>query len=297
MLVPSLPSDKLLWHYTSMPVLQKVIEEAQLHATNIRYMNDAGEFKDARGLLTSCIQSVRVATDSRGETWHRALWRTIWDNLLSWGGIEYPPEVYVTCFSGVANQLSQWRAYCRPGPGVAIGFDAEVLIRAIDTSEWRLVRCQYPSPLRQRQEIEEMLSGLVDARQGELYQRGVAEGPEREAVVIDIARDVWARFEEIAVRNKHMGFAEEQEYRLVASRLGGLDPRAVVKPRNGTLIPYLPLKFSTAPESMPIKRIWIGPVTDVEWRDLHLHAIHVLQFANRLEPLDIRYSETPLRDT
>lgn len=277
--------DGLLWHYTTLPVFEHIVRSNSLHATNIRHMNDAGEFSMARELFVHALPTA----DSKSPRDEVA------GLLRDWARIAFPPEIYVASFSAAVDTLSQWRAYCKPGPGVAIGFDVERLTRAAAKRGFCLIRCEYPSRANAKAMVRTLIESKLAEHDGTLRAISEADPNARQGTVLEVARDIFLAFDELAVRLKHDGFSEEREYRLFSARSFGLDPEATVRARGGVLVPYRVIDFDPDPASFPIKRVWIGPTVDKEVRDLHLHALFILTAHINVQPIDYRFSETPLR--
>src|SRR5437870_11124600 len=69
------------------------------------------------------------------------------------------PEVYVFSFSAVPDLLSQWRAYCPDGAGVAIGFPKALINRRAAVHGFDFAPCIY----NPRQQAEAVVSILREA--------------------------------------------------------------------------------------------------------------------------------------
>jgi hypothetical protein len=107
--------DELIYHYTGLKGLMGIIEEHQVWATNVRFLNDTGESTfGVERLRELVIGDVKTRHDPHGylRTFGKLIKRTPWMQ-----------EPFVTCFCRNDDLLSQWRSYGRLG--YAIGFDRE----------------------------------------------------------------------------------------------------------------------------------------------------------------------------
>jgi hypothetical protein len=121
----------VLYHYTTQRGLLGIATSKSLWATSVHRLADSTEFSGASDLgrvqITQSLhydaelaQHLRQALDSIARV-----------------------HIYVCCFSEEGDLLSQWRAYCRDGGGVSLGFDPMEL-RSIGASQgFTLVKCIY----------------------------------------------------------------------------------------------------------------------------------------------------------
>ena len=162
--------------------------------------------------------------------------------------MDSPVTVCAFSMSANGNSLGQWRAYCPVGGGYALGIFSDELVRLLRTDErdspWKLVRCRY-----EKADQEQLLEELVDWAVHEL-----SDAP------VNFHQSLWSRFLVYAAQIKHPDFSEEQEWRLISSKLaiGTLSTRAT----NLSLIPYREIKFDN--DRSWIARLVVGPHTNVD---------------------------------
>jgi hypothetical protein len=144
-------SQNVLYHYTSLASLLKIVQSKHLWASEIHYLNDHGE------MLAGVDAIERTILDEvEGSQKNRGLLDAIHDTI---GRIEHH-NVFVGSFSQNGDLLSQWRAYCTPCEGVSIGIDARELADASAQAGFQLRRCIYDEATLCI-EVKRLLSELV----------------------------------------------------------------------------------------------------------------------------------------
>jgi hypothetical protein len=101
----------VLYHYTTQQGLLSIATGKSLWATSVHRLEDSTEFSGARDL-----GRVQLAQSLRSDAELAEHLRQALDSIAS-------VYIYVCCFSEEGDLLSQWRAYCRNGGGVSLGFD------------------------------------------------------------------------------------------------------------------------------------------------------------------------------
>jgi hypothetical protein len=129
------PDDRTVFHYTSQAGLEGILRTKSIWATNIRYLNDAAEFKHAIGLFKAHISS-RPNLDSHSKLLLEVLHR---DAFGQWWHENSPLPIYVASFSSEADQLSQWRAYASSN-GYCIGFPPSMLKKLAAAQGYELIK-------------------------------------------------------------------------------------------------------------------------------------------------------------
>ena len=136
---------RVLYHYTTMEVLERITCNGEIWASDIEFLNDSEEYVNAKAFIKHELE-MRVEKDEKlrsivhshvGQMYHEL------DHL----------DVYVASFSTEGDSLSQWRGYCPNGQGVAIGFLPWALTSGkLDLTEAdkksigpRLLKCVYTS--------------------------------------------------------------------------------------------------------------------------------------------------------
>lgn len=259
------PSRSLLYHYTTAEGFLGIVETGSVWATDIRFLNDTAEFTFARdALVRELLRGTRRLRNGRV----RAIVQRELDSFAS-----RTVPAYVVSFSERGNSLSQWRAYA-PRDGVSIGFHRAALGAVKDFALWK---CHYTqeSEVAGRNtsrglqllalEVEQSIRWAARLIQAErrkkvrsAQQRSIAEA--KHALIISTPL-AWA-----ALKLKHSGFAEEQEWRLIDNR----DPRAPdeARFRRGAfgITPYLvaplPERWRGAP--LGIAEVIVGPSSNAK---------------------------------
>ena len=109
----------VLFHYTSMGVLEKITSTGQIWASEARFLNDSTEYGHARSYIRRMLED-RTANDAALRT------RVAGDLKIVDSRFE-EHDVFISSFSGAGDSLPQWRGYCSKGNGVAIGFNPYAL--------------------------------------------------------------------------------------------------------------------------------------------------------------------------
>ncbi len=235
------PPDTL-YHYTSGAGIKGIVGSLSLQATMLHYLNDAREFKHGLSVAQSALRH-RGQRDSN--VTHQELLSSLADAL---DRIEHL-QICVFCLSEEEDLLSQWRSYCPPEGGYALGFHIPTLIdRLADNQGLRLLKCTY-DPILQRAAVDELLNEILPGHFSALGS-GV---PCKEVVEAALAMFI-SKFSLVAATFKHPSFSEEREWRIVSSPLATTDHRLHFRAGKGMLIPYLEITLSGEPAAF-------GPIT------------------------------------
>lgn len=255
----------LLWHYTDAEGLMGILRDEAIRASDCSLLNDANELREGFNVAAElCSRAIDGKETDLGvaELYDLA-------NLLRAGYWATINIVFVASLSRRGNLLSQWRGYCPPSGGYAIGFDPGVLGEIAKARRFQLVECIY-SAERQREAVREVLSPLT------LFEAAAASG--RTAAVWKQLRSakreqvVQRRMLATAARIKNMGFVEEHESRLiwanpiVAETLHFRTNRS----RGGVLIPYLKFSWAKGEGQPPVRAIRVGPMQHQEAAEVRL---------------------------
>lgn len=119
----------MLWHYTSYETFEKIVSSNQIWFTHVSTLNDCSEVTHAADLSRTALEKyLKVKALTVRE---RCLLEYIKETLLESNA---DSSWYVSCFTELEDDLSQWRAYGNNATGVAIGFDARELLRFLSNS-------------------------------------------------------------------------------------------------------------------------------------------------------------------
>lgn len=115
------PVPDIVYHYTSIDTMMKIVASESIFATSVCYLNDTSEQTHFLKLVRSRIPSIEFATPEDRATADSFL-------TVQEGGFESRP--FIASFSAEDDSLPQWRSYCGAGNGVAVGFSTSCLSRA-----------------------------------------------------------------------------------------------------------------------------------------------------------------------
>jgi hypothetical protein len=187
--------------------------------------------------------------------------------------------IYVCCFSQEGDLLSQWRAYCRDGGGVSLGFDP-IELRGIAAAQgFTLVKCIYD----ERQAIA-LINGLI---QDAVVAR-------RAGIPLDkISETFIGLFLQIAPAIKHGSFWEEREWRLVSSPKRMDDPRGRYREGDTLITPFFDLGLVPAGGRMRLVEAYIGPTRHAD--TIATTAIGNFLRSQQVDCRVVRPTRTPFR--
>ena len=112
----SRPVPDYLYRYTSIGCLHGIIEGRSIWASMIHYLNDAAELKTAISICREILTKELRQTSDFAMKDVVGVWNAVLDDLLE------ETHICVVSFTEQPDLLSQWRAYCPPDGGYAIGF-------------------------------------------------------------------------------------------------------------------------------------------------------------------------------
>src|SRR6266566_5873297 len=149
-----------LYHYTNAIALHEILASRIIRATMLHYLNDAKEFR--HGLHWARYEILQLSHTATAVA-HRDLFAQFADSLERMENL----HICVFCMSETRDLLSQWRSYCPPEGGYALGFDSARLVAMMAGSGFRLVKCSY-DVTSQRAIISEILRAIVPPHLAEL---------------------------------------------------------------------------------------------------------------------------------
>jgi len=288
-------SPRLLYHYTSAAGLQGIIESGSLFLADSAFLNDRSELTYARDLIVHVLN----AKANRAPTEVHRRFMTLAAGYLSSGtDVMRSFRCYLACFCARGNQLSQWRAYGRPGSGFAIGFRSSGL-RA-GTVQLQTEHSLSLIPVEYRRRVQERVIGdAVD-----IFFEELAVATHRidkkasTSTLTNMFPSLPILLGILLPVFKHPVFAEEREWRLVARPLAD-EVRGFLRFResNGTIIPFLVAKFkgrAAAQNRLPLASVTHAPSPEPELRKI---SVCELLTANsyKIGKVPVNGSDIPLR--
>src|ERR1044071_3177007 len=112
---PQLP--ELLYHYTTAAGFAGIVETGEVRGTNFNFLNDSTEMIYGISLAKRLLE-ISIDEDDISRTKEVLKFARSVVGLATHG-----KEYYVTCFSTLRDDLSQWRGYSTSGDRYAFAFD------------------------------------------------------------------------------------------------------------------------------------------------------------------------------
>jgi hypothetical protein len=270
----------VLYHYTSMEVLEKITRNGEIWASDIEFLNDSDEYVNAKAFIKNELE-MRVAKNERlrsivhaqvGQMYHEL------DHL----------DLYVASLSTEGDSLPQWRGYCPDGQGVAIGFlpwaltsgkldMAEGDVKSIDRE---LLKCVYT--LKEK-------TKLLDAHLShflKLVTKHFGTDSMEPGRFLQSLTEVCCPF------FKNESFRDEMEWRLSIRCLYRDVPKRDFHIGRSTVVPHLRIDLRENYRLNFIKEVVIGPTPD---KSLAFMGVKTLLNRRDLSSVAVRNSNIPYR--
>ena len=281
----------ILYHYTSIETLFKILEEVKkptdtitMWASHASFMNDPREMEHLFIIAEKEDQELELE-------------KTIQEMVYG--------EPFVFSLSEHKNSLPMWRMYGDSGGGVAIGFSSAVF-ESMSMKEWQLLQCKYPTSneirtLPEYEDLWQLLSKfkidpekLTGNREFDalitFFER-IAEKYELDESgnrkVYETNEDEIKKFIGYCAKIKHSDYKYENEWRLFR-HIHRSKLKDHIKYKEQTYFPYIELPISLD----SIQRITIGPTADAR-RVKRLLQILLRSKENPFCAANIQTSETP----
>jgi hypothetical protein len=123
----------LLYHYTDLIGLTRIIQSRKLWATHIRCLNDESEFRYGRQLLGSNVESIRAEFQNTYAA------KIVFDSAAALATAPSSLDIFVASLCEDGDNLGQWRGF----GGFAIGFRRESLAAISEMQDYSLIRVIY----------------------------------------------------------------------------------------------------------------------------------------------------------
>jgi hypothetical protein len=301
---PDVNEPEVVYHYTTMDTMMKIVDSASIWATSINYLNDVSEGDHFRVLVRQRIPHYIGDHPSEDVDLLQTFYKTPNPPVLD----TFATRPFVASFSQDSDSLPQWRSYCPNGNGVAVGFRVDCLKRAFVKLEGEA----HVSELPNQPNVRYMKIDYVDSIGVEVLDKNIAvalatarvyadEGYDRPEIIFKTIIDSIASFK------KHPSFSNEREYRLLVEMFAD---RRYFKFRatRSTLVPYVPVSIprrhprygdSTEPIMSRlagrwdfIDRVVVGPTAN---KNLSLDAVSAF-FEKEEMQVEVVSSEIPFRD-
>jgi hypothetical protein len=102
---------EVVYHYTSVDTMMKIVTSGKIWATSISYLNDSSEGEHFLRMVRRRLPDLLAQYQ---------LQHSVLRELDGKAQVEKRP--FIASFSAEGDSLPQWRSYCPRGNGVSIGF-------------------------------------------------------------------------------------------------------------------------------------------------------------------------------
>lgn len=297
--------QEVVYHYTSIETLLKIIEDRHLWATSIVYLNDMLE-----GVLLVDAARRRLPILVQAGTFDLP----VAFPKMPVKPVDAPPEIvgkpFVVSFTSHPDSLMHWRSYCPEQNGVAIGFRTVCLANARIDQENKpgmvvpnifFEQIRYMEPGNDAQ-IDEAIVFAYEQTKAFLAQNSGA----KEAYEFEFNTLFVLYLETVASVCKHSGFLVEGEYRLVLENVKYRADAMKFRTTRSTLVPYVPLRVpdlrtvqqmygepqAAHPFWDAIDHIIVGPSAN---KHLSISSLEAFLHSRGMK-IELRGSEIPYRD-
>lgn len=271
-------SELILHHYTSGTGLLGMFDSDSIWATQIHYLNDAKEFSHAIDQARSYLFS---NSHQSSDVVHKGLCTGLSESLEQISQL----SLYVACFSGMEDSLSQWRGYCPPGFGYSVGFFADELRRIVQPQGFALVKCIYEHAEKHRM-VEAWAQNALQQLLATLPAQGDPTSHAKE-----FAHKFFSDFAQFAPVLKDSAFRNEYEWRLVGL-IPSTDRRIRLRPVRSMLAPYLPIELNMKNNEGLVWNIRVGPTPHKELASSALtHYFGKVRIRNGVGPSSVPYRD------
>ena len=150
----SIKKIKTVYYYCSVETLLNILRNNQIYASDPLKMNDRDEL----------LWFTKTFSDIKGndELAHGIGYNVSIDKIAEQLINEGQDNLFVTCFSELDDDLSQWRGYGDDGQGVAIGFDIDSFVDSYDYAYEYEVIYGSPTPQENLEYFSDFI-GVCDA--------------------------------------------------------------------------------------------------------------------------------------
>jgi hypothetical protein len=214
----------LLAHYTSIDVLEKIMRTDEIWLSNPLFMNDLEEVRFGILQGTSLfLQSELIAQASGKSADHVQLLKNAFSHYHNQFNQEHAFDTYVFCLSqhdpkNTDGLLSMWRDYGGQGNGAALVFSTNFLTEENPATPLILTKVRYGSA---ETRIEWLKTKLIEWC-GILKNAAIPDDKLHIA-----AYSFFHTVKFFALKSKHDGFTEENEWRVIY--MPDRDPQRIYK--------------------------------------------------------------------
>jgi hypothetical protein len=263
---------KEISHYTTLDGLKGIIQSGCLWASNASFLNDKAELLHALGVSRVVIK--QLTSKKNFEAWMPEL-EGVFEEFATKG----IPDTYVTCFCDTDDNLSQWRGYGGSAQGISLNFNRVKMVERLKRERAVLFKVSYTKHSTAQKISAALIKELEDI--AELDDLIGLSPDQRSEQLKDRVSKLLPRF-------KHLGFADEREWRFVTQKAVTPDSLCF-RVSNNKLVPYI--EIGKAKEKMPITSARVGPGPDQE---LTAQSVKVFLISNGYD-VPVYSSDIPFR--
>ena len=216
----------LLAHYTSIAVMEKILEKNEIWFSNPLFMNDLQEvrfglFEGARLFSDPILLKRAGGSDER-----TSILQNSFSYFVDKFSNETAVDTYVFCLSEHDKDnddglLSMWRGYGQHGSGVALVFDSAKVMQ-VPESPLLVAKVSYGSNADRLKELQGLLYRWADI---------TANLNVQDDQLYIVAHTAFHVIKTFALTSKHIGFLEEHEWRVIYD--SERDTKGLLKPFHG----------------------------------------------------------------
>jgi hypothetical protein len=273
-LAPSTFLPEYLYHYTTASGLAGIVADKAIRATNFSFMNDPSELQYGRRLVEEATQ---VASYGLAK-----IRRPIFTEVVKRFDAEVlSAEVYVSCFTRLEDDLSQWRSYWSASiERYSLGFDSETLAEIGRSHDnMRFTRILYD----ENEQYARL--AFVTQRVAEFIERECPTSDETTELINYTAKHL-AR---LLPMFKNPAYQREEEWRLILWETPG-GPHAKFDTARGVLRPFREIGL---PLPVPLRDVCLMAPSR---RDIAIKATRMLLKSANLSDTTVRHSVIPFAE-
>lgn len=227
-----------VYHYTTQAAFYSIVQSKALWASNALYLNDSSEMRYGIDVLNDVVGDRSAEFELHDGGGFISLWNEVTAAPLT-------GSVYVAAFSGVRDDLSQWRAYGGDF-GYCLAFDTATvdLVRHREGFLGFFLRCLY-SEHEQRAAASEMFK-LIESQIAQMSTERIRA----------VFRDLLIM---TAACIKHPSYQAEAEWRLIIVSPDRSSVKHGFRTGKSFLIPYIELPLVPKGADPHLPEVVIGP--------------------------------------
>jgi hypothetical protein len=242
--------EQMLWHYTTSAGLIGIVQSGSIFATQVSCVNDTTEIRYSAMRLRTALTELlpEIVSDETATRCVKKYVELLQDDDASPNSATLP--YFVTCFTPLEDDISQWRGYGGGENGFAIGVRTKDLF---GTPNSLIGRVNYDS------ETHMVLAKEAALKTVEYYKKGLEAGITNWD---DRFLQGWdSALTQLAPLAKDPGFAAEKEVRVVHLLQESEITHLKVIPKKTMMSRHLPMRFPASGQTprLPIAKVIVGP--------------------------------------